>query len=524
MTASVLSGFCALADPVAVTETDILKTIDRKPLEMNFFSVPPALDGGLGVLFATSEGLIEADPRFQRAKFLLKEPVTAAAWDAGLRTWVAGAPLGVWREDLGWVRPSGPRIDPEDDVGISAMSAGRPGIVLMSRTDLWLMKPGRADAPVHLLTDSHGLFGKPAVSDEEAAAIGLWSLHRIRLTDPAGGRIDIPLPAAARADIPLGVSYVGRSLAVIFQNTGLYILSPHDRAFPEPIAPPKLGESHLEMGFPEGWADYAVDADELYLLSGDARLYHLSVGRPLRRISKWPDLGRPYRLALLPGRRVLLVPTRGNYVLHADPSRSDLPIKINFLSTAAGEILLRRGLEPDVFRYRSKSERIHAALGWAMVAAGVLVFAGWSVKNGVPGLHRLHPNAAVFDDRLMKLRRDQLSLFQSFQRTEKELRRMKSAFESGGSQDETFRKNYEDRMRVMSENHASLVDNLRRLARNAVEESLRVKPDSVPARHSGEPASVLTRILRRQTRGWERQFARIAREIEKVLKDHANSL
>lgn len=479
------------------------------------------------ILLGTSEGLIAVDSRFRKGKFLTRDGVTCVAWDESAGRWVAGGKRGVWREDLGWFYPSRPADGADVDawVGgpeIQSIVSSPGGLLISSEHDLWRM--GADSAPAHLLSDSAGLFGRPASSATEDAVIGFWSLHRISRGPGGPGVTDIPLPPEARADLPLGVAYVGHTLLAIFQRTGIYVLTPGDRTFPDAILPPATDASHLEQGFGDGWADFAADGDDVYLLSSDAKLYRLSIGQPLRKISRWPDLAEPCRFSILPGRRFLLYPSRGNSIFVADASMSNPPDKINFLVTSSGEVLLRPGLVPASFTYRSKFERLRNAAVWAIVVFGFCAAGAWSILNGIPGLYRLHPSAGVFYDRLTKFQRDQSSLLQSFYHTEKELHRMRAPASALETMDAEFRKNYEDRLRVFTENLSALKENMRRFAQKASEEAHRIKTEGAHGRSAADRdrPGLLTRLLRTQTRGWERRFLRIAREVERALAEGAD--
>lgn len=519
----------AVAAPPAITETDILKTLDRRPLEMSVHSADASGRDGSDILLATSEGLIAVDPQFRRGKFLLREPVVSVARSPGDGRWIAAGPRGAWREDLGWFYPPVPpalTFDPDHSLigpepSIEFVTAGPTGLLLASKNDLWLMGP-TADplSAIHLIRDTGGLLGRPAATAEEAAVIGFWAVHRIPTAAGRAPAVDIPLPAEVRADIPLGVTYVGRSLLVICRRAGIYILAPGDRTFPPAISPPDIDRAHLEAGFPEGWQDFSTDGDDLYVMSSDARLHHMSVGQALQRISRWPDLAQPYRLSMLKNRRVLLYPARGNFLLQADPAKDDPPNKINFLATPSGEIFVRAGLPAGVFGGRSSNERWTTAVTIVLSVAVAAACAGWMIVFGVPGLHRFHPHASAYSDRLTRFQRDQLSMVQSFRRTEQELRRMEAPMDRTGPSNEELRKDQEDRKRVLSENREQHIRNLSRLAQSAAEEAHRIKSERAQSRPAADRPTLVARVLRAQTRAWEREFLRIADDVERVLNEN----
>ena len=236
----------------------------------------------------------------------------------------------------------------------------------------------------------------------------------------------------------------------------------------------------------------------------------MSVGRPLREVSRWPALSQPYRLALLSGRRVLLYPPAGNHILYADPFSPDVPEKLNLLAASSGEILVRAGLPPETFGHRSRFDRLKTAARWALVLALCASMVAWSIVNGIPFLHHLHPHAASITDRMIKFQRDKNSLLIAYRRTEKELRRMS---EAGVERTE-------ERMQSFTGSLASVKENLRRLAETAKAEAERIRLDegTVHARIPGGPKpGFWAKFLRRQTRGWERNFIRLAKDVEQVL-------
>ncbi|MBI4179059.1 tetratricopeptide repeat protein, partial [bacterium] len=349
-----LCAFTAAGPAAAIepdyTETDILKVLDRRPLEVEFFD---AAAQGSDIYLATSGGLLQVNLSERRAKKIIREPVTAAAWD-GERIVAAGAG-GVWREDLGWVRPVG--FDPSVLRVSSMQLAG--GVLLVSRTDLWKLSGSRS---VHLYYDSAGLAGAPAASTDEIAVLGFWALHKIGFSGADAAEInvqDIPLPPALRADVPLGVAYVDRTILAIGRRTGVHLLPPGASEFSGLIPPPPLAEAHLQAGFPEGWVDFAVVEGRIYLMLADAALYTLDPARSpavLHRVSRWPDPAQPFQFEVLPAaaargdlsRHILLFPFSGNFVLDADLT-DNLPKKWNFVTTPLGEILVREGLPPKQF-------------------------------------------------------------------------------------------------------------------------------------------------------------------------------
>ena len=81
----------ASAEPWSLSETDILKTLDRRALEMRIYSATGTTGGG-EVLLSTSEGLIQLDIVSKAATVLAREPVMSAAWDASSGRRVAVGP------------------------------------------------------------------------------------------------------------------------------------------------------------------------------------------------------------------------------------------------------------------------------------------------------------------------------------------------------------------------------------------------------------------------------------------------
>ena len=503
----------ASAEPWSLSETDILKTLDRRALEMRIYSATGTTGGG-EVLLSTSEGLIQLDIVSKAATVLAREPVMSAAWDASSGRRVAVGPRGIWREDLGWFYPAGydrPAAGSADESGMQC-EPYEGGVLATTGNDLWLLK---SDQVTNLLSDTPGLFGRPGVEGGEAAVIGFWSLHRVSLSSPYATRLaDIPLPAEARADVALGAAYVGRSLVAVFRRTGVYILSPLDRRFPPALAAPDPDAAHSERGFPEGWTDYSSEGGGIHVMNSSAQLYQLSVGQPLRRISRWPDLAEPYRFCLLPGGRAVLYPTRGNHVLLADPSQASAPTKLNFVRTRTGELLVRAGLAAPLISDRGVWVLFQSAATWGGLVAGVVAACVWALMFGFPGLYRMHPQSEAYHERLTKFQRDQAMLLHSFRRTEQELGRMKPAPDAAHMADETMRAQIEERQHVLAENETQLLADLRRLAA-----ATRVEAERIRSERFASPAgeALMGRFLRTQAHGWERQFLRLAREIESAL-------
>lgn len=497
------------AESPGVTETDILKTLDRSPLALNFSSVAVSPSE---IAMATSEGLLVLDASLKNGRFLLKDSVTQAAWDPIAARWVAIGPGGAWREDIGWHQPLGSSAAFSE---FEALTVTPAGLLFSTKTELWLVQ---RDRTFHLTTDTGGFFGRPAGTADEVSIIGFWALHRINIKNlPAIESIQIPLPAELRSDIPLGVSYVGRSLIAIGRRAGIYILSAHDRSFSERTAPPSIDAAHAEHGFPEGWIDYASDADELYLLTAACDLFRLSVGQPVRQVSRWPPPASPYRMALMAGRRVLLYPFSGNHVLHADPLSSEIPRKLNFLAAPSGEILVRAGLPPAVFSHRTKWSRAENVAYWILFAALATAVFVWSAVRGVPYLHHFHPHASSYQDRLEKLHRDQSQLVQSLHRMEREIQRMKASASSHHAGDSQI-SHVGDRIRSLTESRSALQENIHQFIQSVSEEAHRIRAEGLRAGLSGSPPPGLwNRFLRTQTRGWERKFLHLARETEKTI-------
>jgi len=499
----------------AVDESELLRTLDRAPFDVTFHS---AAGHGNEILLATSRGLVAVDRGFQSAKLLTGDPVTSVAWDEIGGRWIAAGPKGVWTADLGW-------FDPLAVVSGEVFESVTPsplGILLKSRRSLWIYQYPHLRAVV---TDSGGLFGRPAATESEISVIGFWSIHRIPVTKWAfGPAAEVPLPAELRSDLPIGVAYIGRSIFAVGQRSGFFILDSKDRQFPAAVLPPPLSRALIEKGFPDGWSDFAALGDEVYLLHADGQLHHLSAGRPIRQVTDWPQLFQLFRMTILDGRSALLYPYQGNYVLESASIGGRGPGRLkkwNFLTTSSGEILVRPGLPPDLPHSGLPLTwvRLNLSLG---LAALVLALVGWSMVRGVPGLYRFHPAAAAYRDKLMSFERDRELLMQSLFRTEKEIHRTASELtDASGGADESLRRETEERLRSLRESRAALIGNIERFARDAAEEGRRIRAEPLSVRPAGSAAQpVLVRFLRNQTRGWERKFLRIARETEKILRKH----
>ncbi len=491
--------------------------MDRRPLAASIASVA---EHGADIAMATSDGLISFDPGFRQGQWLVRDPVTAVVWDGGTARWVAAGSRGLWREDLGWYWPIA--ADGSVPSGtFESMVSTDAGLLLTTPTELWLVRGAGA---VRVEKDTGGLFGRPAALEGEIAVVGFWSIHRLHVSgETVSPWRDIPLPASLRADVPLGVAYLGRTLLVIGQTSGIYVLSPGDAQIPAAEPAPELDAAHREMGFPPGWVDYAVRDDALFLLSGAVNLYELSVAQPLRRVSRWPAPAWPHRFAALAGGGVLLYPDTGNAILVAEQPAARTLEKYNLINTSAGEILARRGLPPAQFAHESRSDRLRRAAVLTSAAAALIALIVWSILFGVPVLYRFHPGAGRFRERLEKFERDRNAFMQSLRRTNGEIARMRRKVSTGPAPDETSRKNFEDRIGSLSESRSSVIENLKDLAGRIADEARNIRTEGAHARSQpgAAPAGLIARLIASQTRRWEWRFLRLRRSIEQALKEES---
>lgn len=502
----------ARASMLDISETQIIESIDRSPLEMSLYSGD---HHQTEVVFATSEGLLVFDVDLSGARFLVRGDVRSVARDPYSNRWVAAGMNGLWREDVGWFFPSEIAEAEPSSAEIVDLTASPLGLIATSRSGMWLLKgPGLSAS--RLVTDSGGFFGRPSVTTDEAAAVGFWSLHRIPIpAHDVSSVVDIRIPAELRSDECLGAAHLGRTLVVIGRRSGMYVLSPTDRIFPSPQIPPAQDDAHAAHGFSAGWADFSADESSLYLMTGAAELYQASVGQSTRKISGWPDLDQPYRFIRLADARIVLYPAEGSWILLNEPKDPGRLVKLNFLKTSSGEILVRRGIDPGWLRASGISVGFRPTAGLFGVIAGVIVLAIWSAIYGIPFAYKFHPRSAAFQERLIKFKHDEATLIQSYRRTESEIRRMETGSASSS----------EERIRSLRESQAALTSSMTQFAYRAEEEAVRIKQEGQAADRPGSVVrrGIWSRILHSQTRGWEKQFMKISQNISNVIAGSGGS-